>query len=1282
MSQTVVTVDVGGTGANNANAALTNLGALPTFGGSITGNLNVSNNIVVTGNANLNNFVISGNSIVTTENNGDVVLTPNGDGKLRVRSDVLFGNGAEAHFASAGIDESTIAIGSVADSNSASEVLAVNKNSGTLAYSEFIAINDAGDQDSGWISIGVNSSNYDDPEYTLTGPDDGYLLFEPPQGTAANGDLIIGTGSYGLNNKIILAAGGFTPSDAQLIVAPADLKRANLVSYSVSSNVVTFVTDITHTFVANDIVSISEVGAPYDGTRTITAVTSNTLNVSVTTGDIGSVNLSPPGFALQFLPFNKGTVELTAQLFVGENSKSTIETANLTLSEGFAVPLGVVVNNDGPGQVSMFNKSNGALAYTEFIAQNDAADADMGWVSFGINSSGYDDPEFPITKADDAYLLYEPPANTTGDGDLIIGTGTNGSKNRLIFAAEGFDEANAQMIITPNESVRIAIATDASSSNTGALQVVGGVGVQGSMYVQGNQTIQGDLIVNGSQVIQSINELTASGPISLLSDGNIANTWDQGLVGTYAVSKASVTEDIAFKEIANNTATLTTSNNHSFLVEDYVVVANVDATFDGTHRITAVSSNTFSYFKLANNLTQTAATGTGTVDKSAKYTGVVKRASDGAWRVFSNLGTRPDFNTDFADANLVYDSIIAGEGTFNGSLKLGTPNTATITYTDANNRTLSIPALTGDRTFAFLNEPQTFTAAQAFSSTVTGTKFIPTAGDATGNGLYLAGTNKLALSADGVERISISASETVINDGGNDYDFRVESDGNANMLLVDGGLNRVGIGTGAPEQTLHVQGNTYINGNVGIGTTSPTPHNGSNALVVRGGGGGRGIIEVWDGVAGKAVFQQLGGKTYIGNLDKGSVGGTNGDLSFLVGGDGTNATEAIVIKSDGNVGIGTTSPQAKLHISDSSTQNIEITGNYIQSFNRGGSPGYQSLNFYGSSYTFHVGNVGIGTTNPSTILTISKTIDSAAYGSGTRAIDFKTYFPGFDVDGIKSSIYSGVSDKHTLNTFGGFIAFYVNQSGFAGSSSGTNLIEAARIEKDGKVGIGTTNPGAHLEVYQAAGGYTSIRMNTAFSGGNYVDLNPSVAGVSNDGFSISLNGSIRQIINASGNVGINTTNPSYRLHTVGHTYSTQGYSSGAVLTYTVPAGTYNVGTWYTFTARDTIANLGLGDGMYIFRIFEDTYGAGGGNYFINYLTEPFWFYNVQSNANNRQEFRISPIRMGHAANQPANYVNIAMLEEFGGVPHKFQWSPVGANLTLDGTGGKNVVIYMYKFGGI
>ena len=37
-----------------------------------------------------------------------------------------------------------------------------------------------------------------------------------------------------------------------------------------------------------------------------------------------------------------------------------------------------------------------------------------------------------------------------------------------------------------------------------------------------------------------------------------------------------------------------------------------------------------------------------------------------------------------------------------------------------------------------------------------------------------------------------------INESGADVDFRVESDGNANMLFVDGGTNRVGIGVSGP----------------------------------------------------------------------------------------------------------------------------------------------------------------------------------------------------------------------------------------------------------------------------------------------------------------------------------------------------------------------------------------------------------------------------------------------------------------------------------------------------
>ena len=45
-----------------------------------------------------------------------------------------------------------------------------------------------------------------------------------------------------------------------------------------------------------------------------------------------------------------------------------------------------------------------------------------------------------------------------------------------------------------------------------------------------------------------------------------------------------------------------------------------------------------------------------------------------------------------------------------------------------------------------------------------------------------------------------------INDSGADADFRVESSGNANMFFVDGGNNRVGIGTSGPGAELEIAG--------------------------------------------------------------------------------------------------------------------------------------------------------------------------------------------------------------------------------------------------------------------------------------------------------------------------------------------------------------------------------------------------------------------------------------------------------------------------------------------
>ena len=58
-----------------------------------------------------------------------------------------------------------------------------------------------------------------------------------------------------------------------------------------------------------------------------------------------------------------------------------------------------------------------------------------------------------------------------------------------------------------------------------------------------------------------------------------------------------------------------------------------------------------------------------------------------------------------------------------------------------------------------------------------------------------------------VSKISLDDA-VVFNESGADKDFRVESDGKTHMLFVDGGNNRVGIGTDSPSQTFEVFNNT------------------------------------------------------------------------------------------------------------------------------------------------------------------------------------------------------------------------------------------------------------------------------------------------------------------------------------------------------------------------------------------------------------------------------------------------------------------------------------------
>jgi hypothetical protein len=82
--------------------------------------------------------------------------------------------------------------------------------------------------------------------------------------------------------------------------------------------------------------------------------------------------------------------------------------------------------------------------------------------------------------------------------------------------------------------------------------------------------------------------------------------------------------------------------------------------------------------------------------------------------------------------------------------------------------------------------------------------------------------------------IAGETSETVVNESGVDVDFRIESDSNANMLVVDGGNNRIGFGLSNPAQNFAVQFATA--GRVGsfydTGTNGNSMYNGAAVLGV------------------------------------------------------------------------------------------------------------------------------------------------------------------------------------------------------------------------------------------------------------------------------------------------------------------------------------------------------------------------------------------------------------------------------------------------------------------
>jgi hypothetical protein len=295
---------------------------------------------------------------------------------------------------------------------------------------------------------------------------------------------------------------------------------------------------------------------------------------------------------------------------------------------------------------------------------------------------------------------------------------------------------------------------------------------------------------------------------------------------------------------------------------------------------------------------------------------------------------------------------------------------------------------------------------------------------------------------------------------------------------------------------------SFYNGRFGIGNTNPvgklhiaaptavtTP--GSIALAIRdSGNSGYGFDFNLEGVA-------------------------TGDLSLMRTEAGSQAQVMTFKRSNGNVSIGSISATAKLtvsgsqvetHINNGDTNTLTLGGfssgrHFIKSINLG--VALTPLTLQASSFNFDSGNVGINTTNPTTLLNIEKNIAGTGLGDGmifklkntSTTTNTRSGIVFGNIDGIGGALAMQAAILKNAAT-GEYDMTWDFYGGAAGWKEGLLYLDS----NPGNVGINTVSPSATLHVNgtlktgnPGLGSAGAIKIGqvwsgTAITGGNYLPI--------------------------------------------------------------------------------------------------------------------------------------------------------------------------------------------------
>lgn len=420
----------------------------------------------------LNNGNVSalGNILSATWNANTIGVPYGGTGLVTLNAGYIpFGNGTSAIASNANLQfvSNVLQVGpgyqlggttnplsaGVGSSNGYTQSYVFNNNAGGSASADFVAYSDNSSDAHGWADVGFTSSTYNDAGYSVTGPNEAYVLGSAPSASGASGNLVYATDSTGTTNAHQWYVGGFGQAKSawKMQLTSAGLQLSSALPTGSGGTGLT-------AFTAGGAVYATSSSALTTGTLPVTA--GGTGLATLTAGRIpfgngsnalaSSANLSFLNNTVSSVYFN-ATADISANVAYGAFNNGTLGYSDTGIFGSF------VTSQNSYGQFILQNTNSGTSASADFIVSNDLGTKGAYYGDFGINGSTFSGTgSLSLPNATYVYAA---------NGELVLGTTTN---NGIRFVTNG-SAVDAMSINSSN-----AVAFSGSyGNNTFLLQSTG-----------------------------------------------------------------------------------------------------------------------------------------------------------------------------------------------------------------------------------------------------------------------------------------------------------------------------------------------------------------------------------------------------------------------------------------------------------------------------------------------------------------------------------------------------------------------------------------------------------------------------------------------------------------------------------------------------------------------------------------------------------------------------------------------------------------------------------------